>query len=734
MAVKKTIELDVKTADGLKAMKDLGLSFEEAFTEADNLSGQIGELEDALYAMAAAGQQNTKEYKELSQQVGVYKKVIIDTDMEVDALSQTTAQNLGGALGGVASGFELGAGAMGAFGTESAVVEEALLKVASAMAMAQGLQGIREAQKSFKGLKAQVLGTAAATKIYDFVQNGFSKSTKKASLGLKVFRGALISTGIGAIVVGIGMLIANFDTVSKAVKGAVAKFRDMGVVMKVLLYPITALIAAYDLLMGGLQAMGIIDSEETKKAKANAAERVTATEKQSEATGKRYDYEIAKAQAAGKDTFKLEEQKRAAFRETTERQIEAIKNLAILNKKFTDEQKEQVKGLYESINKSSMDSNLAQIANDKKGNEKRLSNHKQFLADKKAAEDIHQAVLRELKEHEISLIEDDFERERATILNNFAIKREDLLANFKGTEEDKLKLIDIYYDKEVIALDANHAKKLLDAKTKANEIAEASKPSDGLPDVGGMPSDVMLEIEAEEMRQQALFDIKKKWDDEGQAMTAAGLENAMQALTAIDDLSNAINEKKLQDIDNETKSITDKYDIEIAQLEASGKSTEIAEKKKAVALEAQRVAKEKQEKLGFERSKKIQMGMAIITGIQGVMAAFTAGSSIVPAGVIMGPLMAGLAAVTAGVNVAKIASTKYEGGGGGAPDVPKSPTLPSAGGVDGPSFNIVGNSSENQLATSLGGKEEPVIKTYVVSEDVTTAQSLDRNRVDTATL
>ena len=69
-------------------------------------------------------------------------------------------------------------GAMGAFGSESVVVEEALLKVASAMAIADGLQGIKEAKKSFKGLKAQVLGTAAATKIYAFVQEGFGKSTK----------------------------------------------------------------------------------------------------------------------------------------------------------------------------------------------------------------------------------------------------------------------------------------------------------------------------------------------------------------------------------------------------------------------------------------------------------------------------------------------------------------------------------------------------------------------------
>jgi hypothetical protein len=54
------------------------------------------------------------------------KKVIIDTDRTVDGMSQTMAQNLGGALGGVTAAFELGAGAMGAMGVESEKVEEAL--------------------------------------------------------------------------------------------------------------------------------------------------------------------------------------------------------------------------------------------------------------------------------------------------------------------------------------------------------------------------------------------------------------------------------------------------------------------------------------------------------------------------------------------------------------------------------------------------------------------------------
>jgi hypothetical protein len=106
------------------------------FTADTALSGRIGELEDRLYEMAAAGESGTKEFNDLTKQIGSMKKVIIDTDRTVDGMSQTLAQNLGGALGGVTAAFELGAGAMGAMGVESEKVQEALLKVQSASAIA----------------------------------------------------------------------------------------------------------------------------------------------------------------------------------------------------------------------------------------------------------------------------------------------------------------------------------------------------------------------------------------------------------------------------------------------------------------------------------------------------------------------------------------------------------------------------------------------------------------------
>jgi hypothetical protein len=195
MAIEKTIKLNVDAQEALKELTKLGNVFEEDYQNADNLTAEIGALEDALYEMARAGKQGTKEFDALAAEVGKAKKTIIETDMVIDGMSQTMAQNLGGALGGVTSAFELGTGVMGAFGVESEKVEEALLKVQSAMAIAQGVQGIREAIPAFRNL---------------------GKTAKAALSGI---RSGIAATGIGLFVVALGSIVAYWDDIKKAVSG-----------------------------------------------------------------------------------------------------------------------------------------------------------------------------------------------------------------------------------------------------------------------------------------------------------------------------------------------------------------------------------------------------------------------------------------------------------------------------------------------------------------------------------
>jgi len=51
-----------------------------------------------------------------------------------------------------------------------------------------------------------------------------------------------------------------------------------------------------------------------------------------------------------------------------------------------------------------------------------------------------------------------------------------------------------------------------------------------------------------------------------------------------------------------------------------------------------------------------------------------------------------------------------------------------------PTFNVVGGGAQNQLAGLLADQTQKPVKAYVVSNEVTTAQSLDRNIVESATL
>ena len=166
---KKTIVVDVQTDEGVKSLNRLEASFEDVYGEVQPLTGRIGELEDQLYEMASAGQQGTQEFTQLAAQIGKMKKVIVDVDMAVDGMSGTMSQKLGGSIQGLSGGFELAQGVMGAFGAESAKVEEALLKVNSAMAIAQGVQSVRESIPAFKALNAVLMSNPIGLIVTAFI-------------------------------------------------------------------------------------------------------------------------------------------------------------------------------------------------------------------------------------------------------------------------------------------------------------------------------------------------------------------------------------------------------------------------------------------------------------------------------------------------------------------------------------------------------------------------------------
>ena len=97
--------------------------------------------------------------------------------------------------------------------------------------------------------------------------------------------------------------------------------------------------------------------------------------------------------------------------------------------------------------------------------------------------------------------------------------------------------------------------------------------------------------------------------------------------------------------------------------------------------------------------------------------------------IAMTKIGAGLA--IAGIGATAIGQGKGISGGGGQSSIPSS--VP-AGASTPPAFNVVGASDTNQLASAIGGQSQQPVQAYVVANDVTTAQSMDRNIIDDASL
>ena len=134
---------------------------------------------------------------------------------------------------------------------------------------------------------------------------------------------------------------------------------------------------------------------------------------------------------------------------------------------------------------------------------------------------------------------------------------------------------------------------------------------------------------------------------------------------------------------------------------------------------------------GSKIGKAMAIGQATISGYEGVQNAYTtAQKSPITAGFPAYPVIqASLAGAFAAVNIQKIASSNPSGSSSTA-----GLTSVASAGAQAPSFNIVGQSGSNQIASALGEQQQTPIQAYVVSQDVTTAQSLENGIIQGATL
>jgi hypothetical protein len=223
MAITKTVNLDVQSNldQSTKSVGSLKAQLRQAQAEVAALSDKFGAT--SKQAVEAA-----KRAAELKDRIGDAKTLTdaFNPDAKFAALTNS--------LSGVAGGFSAVTGAMGLLGSESEQVEQMILKVQSAMAISQGIQAIGESVDSFKQLGAVIKSAtvfqklnSAATTVAATVQRLFTGAVNTTAVSFNALKAAIVSTGIGALVVGLGFLISKLMASSEATKELTDKQKSL---------------------------------------------------------------------------------------------------------------------------------------------------------------------------------------------------------------------------------------------------------------------------------------------------------------------------------------------------------------------------------------------------------------------------------------------------------------------------------------------------------------------------
>ena len=182
MAINEAVNIDIDVngvttvKQAADAYEDLGDAVSQTQLEAERLAQQFGI--------------NDKRTQEAIKVAGRYKQEMEELDFAIDA-ARGGSDQLFRAAQGVTAGFELAAGATALFGTQSEELEKVMMRVQGAMVFAQGLKDLKEFGPALLNLAGTIKG--------------------KVVTAFTTLRGAIIATGVGALAVGVGVLIANWE-------------------------------------------------------------------------------------------------------------------------------------------------------------------------------------------------------------------------------------------------------------------------------------------------------------------------------------------------------------------------------------------------------------------------------------------------------------------------------------------------------------------------------------------
>ena len=505
-----------------------------------------------LNALAIAGEQNSERFQELQQTVAAAKDALADNARQVKA-NQSAFDATIGSIGGVASGFSAAQGAIGLFGAESEDVQKALLKVQSALALAQGLEGLQDAKESF-------------TSLGNIIKGPIVKSFGS-------LRGAIISTGIGALVVALGLIIANFDKIKDVVLNLFPGLAGIGNAIKNIITAVTDFIGVTDSASDSL----VNYSDRLKQARQDALDFAEAAGKSEQEI---FQLTFDNNKKRIEDLKKIKEQRGKLTEEETQElldlQKKQIKLVLENGRRLNDQQKK----LKDDSEKAAIKAREDEAKANEDASKKRLEKQKEDAQKRLEAE-------RTDAERRISLIKDDQDRELAERALKY--KEEQRLAKQNG---ENLKALEDAYLQDINDINQKYFEKRADLLQK---YADAQKKTNE--EIGKINEQILNQQTENEIK--ALEDRAKQLQDTDKLTSDQIIANLKELNNIRNEIARQQSEKEKVDIEKQyqdrLKTIQSAFDEEVKAAEAAGQDTTAIREKQAT--EEAKVLKDKNDQI-----------------------------------------------------------------------------------------------------------------------------------------
>jgi hypothetical protein len=704
----KGIDTFEKNLDDLdKKLKEGNLSIRQQsklIREYQTIALQAGES-------SPIGQRAINSAAELTDRLG-------DLRNQTTALSSDTVK-LDTALQGIETGASIFQGLQSAIAL-TGVENEDLVKT---MVKLQAVQGVvnavnvvaRNLQKDqILGLQLRIglekaknfilTGSIASTTAMAGAEGGLTTATLGTTTAMKLLRGALIATGIGAIIVLIGTLIANFDKVTSVVQkfsGYVLKaydyFDNLGVAVKVLIGIFFPFIGVVYGAIKALEYFNIIDNKTERdqqqrheanirridKELAKREKQREIREKQFNAEQKGLEREIALLEAQGKSSDALVEKKiknSIAYQKEqlnelklNERILKATNALGV-NDELIKETQNAIVEITESIKDSENQLKINSAQNAKERAEEAKKNAKKVIDTSNLATSL---VIQNSNKELQTLIKNSNEKLVAT--TNFQDKQFELLelyeAVVKSSYEIELEDFEKAQGSKQMQLQNALAGGLITYEEYNNALVKLEEQTQkGITDIKKKEAEEQKKIDEEKVREQ-IKNIEKVLE------VAQGVQNTF---TAFNNLQNAQDNERLKKVKGNT------------------------------------AEEEKIKRAMFEREKKMRLAQVAIDTASAIVKSVAANPTA------FGLPFSAFALATGIANAQAIRATTFDSGA-----TPSNGGTPPTTGASASSFTQQSNQTTETNLTGLNLPNPTTTKVVVLESDITKIQN--RVRVQEAT-